>query len=232
MSDAVDRLRIVAETLSDMLEDFLFVGGSVTEFHITDAGGRKTRPTKDLDCVVEVVSRVEYHKLETRLRKAGYKHDPGSPPVICRWVRGTLVFDVMPTDPAVLGFSNAWYSEAIRNPVIHVLPTMEKVRLINPVFFFATKTEAFKDRGRGDFLGSTDFEDILTVVNGREELVEEMKGEAQVRKAMGEYWLPLLELDKVQSAIQGHVDAYEDTERSLIVIDRFRKMFGGVRDSV
>lgn len=38
----------------------------------------------------------------------------------------------------------------------------------------ATKLEAFGGRGRGDFLGSHDLEDILTVFDGRAELPGEI----------------------------------------------------------
>jgi hypothetical protein len=36
-------------------------------------------------------------------------------PVLCRWrsAQPRLMVDVMPTDPAILGFSNPWYEEAI-----------------------------------------------------------------------------------------------------------------------
>jgi len=33
-------------------------------------------------------------------------------------------------------------------------------------YFLATKVEAFKSRGNNDFLGSHDFEDIITVIAG------------------------------------------------------------------
>ncbi len=39
----------------------------------------------------------------------------------------------------------------------------------------ATKIEAFKGRGRGDFLASHDLEDVVSVVDGRETLGAEVR---------------------------------------------------------
>lgn len=46
--------------------------------------------------------------------------------------------------------------------------------MVSAPAFIATKIEAFKSRGNSDFLISHDFEDILNVVDGRPELIEEL----------------------------------------------------------
>ena len=38
----------------------------------------------------------------------------------------------------------------------------------------ATKIEAFHGRGDGDYLASSDFEDIIRLIDGRPELVDEI----------------------------------------------------------
>jgi hypothetical protein len=48
------------------------------------------------------------------------------------------------------------------------------IRALSPPYLLATKLEAFKGRGDGDFLGSRDFADIIALVDGREELVDEV----------------------------------------------------------
>ena len=45
-------------------------------------------------------------------------------------------------------------------------------------YFLATKIEAFKGRGRGDFLASHDLEDLIFVIDGRSAIVEEVQTEA------------------------------------------------------
>lgn len=49
------------------------------------------------------------------------------------------------------------------------------LRCVTPVYFVATKLGAFRGRGAGDCLTSHDLEDIITVVDGREELVAEVR---------------------------------------------------------
>jgi hypothetical protein len=46
---------------------------------------------------------------------------------------------------------------------------------VPPAYLLATKLEAFRDRGRGDLFGSHDFEDLITLIDRREELVEEVR---------------------------------------------------------
>ena len=49
------------------------------------------------------------------------------------------------------------------------------IKLITPVYFIATKLEAYKGRGNDASMVSRDIEDILTVVGGLPELVREIK---------------------------------------------------------
>jgi hypothetical protein len=45
--------------------------------------------------------------------------------------------------------------------------------VVTAPFFVATKLEAFKGRGCGDFFGSHDLEDLIAVVDGRASLIAE-----------------------------------------------------------
>ncbi len=96
--------------------------------------------------------------------------------VICRWIhrQSGIPFDLMPVESGVLGFSNRWYRYAVDSAL--ELDVGEGLRLwiAGPVAFVATKLEAFAGRGGGDFLASHDLEDVLNLVDGRQELTEEM----------------------------------------------------------
>jgi hypothetical protein len=46
----------------------------------------------------------------------------------------------------------------------------QSVRAITPIYFVATKIEAFKGRGKGDYQASHDMEDLLAVLGGIETL--------------------------------------------------------------
>ena len=78
-----------------------------------------------------------------------------------------VLFDLMPTDPAILGFSNRWYPEAMKTAVRLRLSDSTEIRLISGPAFVATKLEAFISRGGDDILSSHDLEDILNVTGPR-----------------------------------------------------------------
>ena len=58
----------------------------------------------------------EYHALEEKLRALGFQNPlDDEKPILCRWKFRGIKVDVMPTDAAVLGFSNRWYGTGIAN---------------------------------------------------------------------------------------------------------------------
>jgi len=162
-----------ARSLGDLREKLVFVGGCTTGLLISDPAAADVRSTRDVDVIVEIVSRAEYYALSKRLRSLGFREDPK---VICRWQHeDELTLDVMPTDPNILGFSNPWYSGAIATATDHELEEDLIIRVVTPPYFCATKTTAFHGRGSGDYAGSHDLEDFLSVVDGRAELVGELR---------------------------------------------------------
>ena len=56
------------------------------------------------------------------------------------------------------------------------------IKLVTPPYFLATKIEAFKGRGKGDYMASHDMEDIITVLDGRREIVDEIKSSSDELK--------------------------------------------------
>lgn len=85
-----------------------------------------------------------------------------------------MKLDLMPAKEEVLGFSNRWYETALRTAVSMTLPAGPAIRLVTPACFLATKLEAFEDRGAGNYLESHDLEDVLSVIDGRPEIVDEI----------------------------------------------------------
>lgn len=123
------------------------------------------RPTEDVDCILRVASRSKYYsEVVDRLRASGFSEctEPGAP--ICRWSIDGILVDVMPTAEEILGFSNRWYDFAMASPIVLEPIPQLYVRIISHVAFLATKFEAFANRGQGEYEGSTDIEDILSVL--------------------------------------------------------------------
>ena len=80
----------------------------------------------------------------------------------------------MPLDEKVLGFANRWYRAGFEAAVQTQLEPGLTLRHLSAPYFLGTKFEAFKDRGKNDVYASHDLEDILTVIEGRAELAEEL----------------------------------------------------------
>jgi len=81
----------------------------------------------------------------------------------------------MPLDEKILGFSNRWYRAAMEAATMHHLLRDLEIRVVTAPYFLATKLEAFRGRGRGDFLASHDLEDLIFVIDGRSTIVDEYK---------------------------------------------------------
>lgn len=96
------------------------------------------------------------------------------------------------------------------------------IRLATAVAFVATKLEAFASRGRGDVLASHDLEDVLNIVDGREELVRELAGASNdVRHAIAEAFAGLLARPGFLDVLPGLI---AEPERAGVVADRLRAM--------
>lgn len=123
---------------------------------------------------VDVVAEVAYHALEKLFEARGFKRDTSRDAPICRWRLGEVKVDLMPSDERVLGFANRWYPLALVSASLVLLPSGRQIRLISAPAFLATKLEAFATRGNSDFMSSHDFEDIISVLDGRSDIVAEV----------------------------------------------------------
>ena len=186
-------LRQVAKALGDLRDHVVFVGGAVAGLLVTDPLADSVRATRDVDAVVNA-SRVLFHRIEATVAERGFAQDVSSD-VICRWVhkKSGVLFDLMPVQPEVLGFSNRWYPYAVETAETADLGNGITIRLVSAVAFVATKLEAFASRGHGDFLSSHDLEDVLNIVDGREELTGEIAdAPIEVREAVAGIFRRLL----------------------------------------
>ncbi|MBL0210416.1 MAG: hypothetical protein IPQ13_05815 [Holophagaceae bacterium] len=168
-------LETTAIHLRPLLDQVVFVGGSIVGLLITDPGASPVRATKDIDIVAEIAGPSAYYLLGEKLADLGFGPDltPNSP--VCRWRKGELLVDVMSTDENSLGFTNRWYAEGLRRAIWQDLPGGTPIRTITAPLFLLTKWEAFLGRGKGDYLESHDIEDFIAVVDGRPSLDEEVK---------------------------------------------------------
>jgi hypothetical protein len=203
----LDLLLRVAEALGELRERFVFVGGCATGLLITDPAAPTARPTRDVDVIVEVGALVEYREIGRALATKGFSQPlaAGDPPY--RWTaRDGSKLDVMPTEEAILGFANRWYREAIAGAREVRLRAGLSIRLVTAPYFLATKYEAFLGRGRGDYLASHDFEDMIAVIDGRPELEDELRAaEPRLREHLADVMRETLADERFLSALGGFV---------------------------
>jgi hypothetical protein len=171
----LDRLIAAADALRPLLPELVFVGGCLTGLLITDEAAGEPRGTIDVDVIAEITSYAQYAEFSDRLRSLGFNEDISEGAPLCRWIQGRTMLDVMVLDENILGFSNRWYRAATEVSERKKLRDDLEIRMLTAPYFVATKLEAFKGRGRGDFPGSHDLEDVVSVVDGRETLSVEVR---------------------------------------------------------
>jgi predicted nucleotidyltransferase len=221
----VELLACVADALGDLRERFVFVGGCATALLITDPAAPPVRVTRDVDAVVAILSLPEYLRLGAALRTRGFSQSlaEGEPPY--RWTFAGMKLDVMPVGEAVLGFSNRWYETAMRTAETVPLRAGLDIRLVTAAGFVATKLEAFEGRGRGDYLESHDLEDVLSVVDGRPELVAEIaRSEPALCSYVATVFGRLVADEGFIDALPGLIIEGSPATRLPIVLERLRSI--------
>lgn len=226
-------LILVAEALGSLQDSMVFVGGCAAGLLLTDPAASRIRVTTDVDAVVETATWVEYCKLEAQMPGRGFVRDAESG-VICRWKHKSsgILFDMMPVDPKVLGFSNRWYPEAVRTATHVELREGLSIRLVSAPAFVATKLEAFVDRGKSDLM-SHDLEDVLIVVDGRPSLPDEIDSASSPLKEVVQSRLRALLRDPAfENFLPGLIDDADPRgARSEIVLKRLATIAGSTTRS-
>ncbi|MDZ7661658.1 hypothetical protein [Thiohalophilus sp.] len=215
----LDILMLAVERLGELADEMVFLGGCATGLLITDPAAPPIRVTRDVDAIVQVVSRAGFYKLSEKLRATGFKEDISDEAPICRWVADKVIMDVMPTDTRILGFGNKWYAPAMEHSQDIELPNGKIIHLVSAPYFLVTKLEAFDGRGAGDYLMSHDIEDIIAVLDGRPEIVDEVRqSEAELAKELSERFQNLLREPRFVDAVSGHMPSDETSQARVSII--------------
>lgn len=218
-------MEMAVEKLAPLLEKIIFVGGCVTGLLVTDAGAAPVRASLDVDVIAEVASYAEFTVLEDQIRQLGFQQPGTEGAPICRWIHQELILDFMPIDASILGFSNPWYKPALQNAqTVHI--NERDVRIITAPYFLATKIEAFHGRGKGDFRMSHDLEDIVTILDGRAEIVEETrKADLPLQRYLSDEFRKLMTDSGFVEALPGHLLPDSISQRRIrLVIERIKQL--------
>lgn len=220
LADSVQAIRFVAERLGSLCDRVVFLGGATVSLLVTEPGDESPRPTRDVDVVVEVASRMDYlGKLSRELVNRGFRNvlEGG---VICRWAADDVTVDIMPTDGSILNFRNQWYPAVVSGADHYQFADGgPAIRLVSPACFLATKLDAFADRGRGDFVLSHDLEDVLSVVKGRPTIVEDVQSASRdVRDYIAREFTTLLANEAFVESLSGQLRGDSMNQQRLPVL--------------
>jgi len=222
MSEAL--LELAAEILGPLVDDVVFVGGATVHLWVTEEAAPPVRATDDVDVICDVAGYGEYQAFAERLRERGLQESMNES-VICRWRHreSGLAIDVMPTAEDALGFGSQWYDLAVETAIERTLGSGVLIRAVSPPIMIATKLAAWRGRGRGDILASLDVHDIVVLVNGRPELIDELAAQGDELRVYVAKELTALRGDPyfeyvVQSAVAGYGEVAR--ERAEIVLER------------
>ncbi|WP_460232576.1 hypothetical protein [Aurantivibrio plasticivorans] len=224
----IKMLEQVANALGEEFrQQMTFVGGCTTGLLLTDEYTKEqVRHTDDVDLIVHAMGYVEFHKLQKSLQERGFTIPspvPGEESPICAMQLGDLRVDFMPDDEGVLGFGNRWYQGAMETAECYDLTTELSIKLVTPVYFLATKLEAYKGRGNNDALGSRDIEDILNLVDGREELLGEVQlASPELQQYISKELTPLLSDTNFEYAVQSQSKG--DEGREALIFERLEAL--------
>lgn len=212
------RIKAVSNSLGPLKNDVVFVGGATVSLY-ADRATIETRPTEDVDIVVEIATLYEYTSLEEQLRKMGFQNDLTGA-FLGRFLISGLIVDVMPISEDVLGFSNVWYEGGFKNAINYNIDEFHVVKIFSAPYFIASKLQAFKNRGNNDGRLSTDFEDIVYVLENRSTIWREMKAADEgVRKFLLSEFTELYNHRYIEEWIDANVSFASPSSTYVIMND-------------
>lgn len=204
----VERLQRFVDAIGvDLSEKVTLVGGTAPALH--DGAEIPIRMTDDIDVVVRGGFRAWRECLdELEAKRFHPSREEGAP--ICRYVHGDLVVDVMTTEPT-LGFTNKWYAKAVE---ARQSTAIKGLHVISPLYFLATKFEAFESRGKADPQASHDLEDIVVVLRRDKQLFELIAhGTEPVHEALRHHLQEFVAHPYAGDFVQGHLEPDDASQR-------------------
>ena len=191
---------------------YAFIGGAVLSLLVDDPEADSIRVTKDVDVVMNIRTRAEFHDADEILLQMGFRHDTREGAPICRWICDGVTVDVLPMRGDVLGWDSKWFEEAL-GATVPIVRDSRSLNVISAPYFVALKLEAFEGRGHRDFILSSDFEDVICLFNGRASIVEEIASCEALRGALALKFAEYMNSPDLEDAVEGFVQTENDPER-------------------
>jgi predicted nucleotidyltransferase len=212
------RIKAVHDLLGNLKDKVVYVGGATVSLY-AQREAPEIRETKDVDILVEIATNWDYAAVEEQLRKIGFKNDQNTK-FVGRYILEGLIVDLMATDEKILGFSNIWYKEGFQTAIDHRIDDQVTVKIFDCPHFIASKIEAFKNRGEGDGRLSSDFEDIIFILDNRTSVWEEMEHTASpLKEYLKKEFKIFADSPYIEEWIGSHSSFYSPPSSYLILKD-------------
>jgi hypothetical protein len=113
-----------------------------------------------------------------------------------------------------------------------VLPDGSAIRLVTPACFLATKLAAFGDRGRRNPMASHDLEDVIAVIDGRREIVADLRAASpDLRAYVADRLSQFLDRSDAVVLVAAQLMPNSDSQDRLpFVLDRIRSLIAAGRE--
>jgi hypothetical protein len=118
--------------------------------------------------MVEAASYEEFSALEERLRVSGFRQRLMESAPRCRWYKGDMQYDIV--DVRTDHPDDAWARPTGDGIERRPLPSGRVLPLLSPGRFLAAKIAALRDRGGELWYESSDFEDIVLLLESHAQL--------------------------------------------------------------
>ncbi len=220
-----DDMLHVVERLEPLGLRFVFIGGGILGFLIDDPVVPSVRTTRDIDIVLETLAVSGYERLEAQLRTARFQHDMSDGAPRCRWLMDGVKVDILSARDDFSGGNARWLVETVAAPMTVTLKG-KKLLVASAPCFLALKLEAFAGRGNNDHIGSRDMDDIVTVIDGRLMLCEEIAAaDPAVRRFVAAGLEQLLRDPAFHKSLPGHLLPDPGSQkRKAFILDRMKQI--------
>lgn len=221
-SQMIAAIKTLALALSDLNEQVMYVGGAVAGLYADNPGAPESRPTKDVDIVLEVVSLLKLETLRQDLAKRSI-HFASDENVICRFTYQNILLDVMSTQAVGWAPSNPWFKPGFKHSQIYCIDNAE-IRIMSFPYFLASKFTAFLDRGI-DARTSQDFEDIAYVLDNRNTMVNDiLSAPHDVKNFLIAQLNHVLNDSSMQEAVMAHLEPATQIRRYEMLTQKVKEI--------
>lgn len=205
----------VATALGELNDEVAYVGGATVSIYADDPIAEDVRPTKDVDIMLRIATFAELAALQNKLASKNIFPDPEAD-INCRFKYDDVLIDVMSTKEVGWAPSDPWFERGFKSLMKYKLDDVVTIRVFTAPYFLATKFSAFHDRGK-DARTSTDFEDIVYVLDSRLNIVDEIRSApTKVNDFLKEQLSVFLNEDMSES-ISCHLNPFQSEERLALL---------------